>query len=89
MKDLGKTINGGCMITALAISILLVVMMATIKAGQAKSLLTPSQEQEFEIWPDTMACDCCGHPMTYVSEDLGYTCTNSQCIAHIGEVVTA
>lgn len=73
---------------ALFYAISLIVAIALIKKYEGKSIrvLRPSEEVDLETWPDTMACDCCGHPMTYVSEDLGYTCTNSQCIAHIGAI---
>ena len=33
-------------------------------------------------WPEVQLC-ACGAPMTFVSIELGYSCTNPECVMHV------
>ena len=33
-------------------------------------------------WPEVQSCDC-GSPMRLVSIELGYSCTDPECVMHI------
>jgi len=33
--------------------------------------------------PDNLTCEVCGGQMDFVSIDLGYSCRNAECVAHM------
>lgn len=43
--------------------------------------------REYEVkandYPETIACECCGEPMEFISIEEGYSCSNPNCVLHM------
>ena len=51
-----------------------------IKSG--KQIISQTVKSEPDNYPDIEACQLCGEPMELLSIELGYSCSNDDCLLH-------
>lgn len=88
-------------LVGLSAALVLIFVSAVIKQPSPVRVMSPVEEGAFELThdafigdaiydmhlslPDNMTCDVCGGQMDFVSIDLGYSCRNVGCVAHMEE----
>lgn len=86
-------------LVGLSAALVLIIVSAVIKQPSPVRVMSPAEEAKFEVehdafigdaiydthlsLPDNMTCDVCGGQMDFVSIDLGYSCRNVGCVAHM------